>query len=116
HPCLGVSRNIVAKYGKETMPCASRVHDRRNAGTDAKNIRIHAEGAETVHQVEMNVDQSRCDNQTFDVDNCRAVRLEIGSNGLDDAVADMNVLLSLEAACRVKNAAALQDEVCQLFI
>jgi hypothetical protein len=66
--------------------------------------------------MEMNIDQPRRHNKTFDVDSYRAVRLEITSNGLDDAVADMNVLLSLEAACRVKNAAALQDEVCQLFI
>ena len=31
------------------MTGASRVHDRRNAGTHAKNIGVYAEGAETVH-------------------------------------------------------------------
>jgi hypothetical protein len=98
------------------MTRATGVHDRRNARSDAEGVRVGAEGSEPVHQMEMNIDQPRRHNKTFDVDSYRAVRLEITSNGLDDAVADMNVLLSLEAACRVKNAAALQDEVCQLFI
>ena len=45
--------------------------------------------------MQVNVDQSRCDNETFDVNNCRAVRLEIGSNRSNDAVTDMNILLSV---------------------
>jgi hypothetical protein len=31
------------------MARASRIDDRRNAGTDAKNIGVHAEDAETIH-------------------------------------------------------------------
>ena len=49
HPRLGVSRDVIAKHREETMARASRIHDRRNAGTDAKNIGVHAEDAETIH-------------------------------------------------------------------
>jgi hypothetical protein len=86
------------------MARAARVHDRRNPGTDTENIGVHAESAETVHQMEMNIDQPRRDNETFDVNSCRPLRLEIGSIATNKAVADMNVLQSVHAACGSKAA------------
>ena len=77
------------------MARAAGIHDGCNSRADAENIGIHAEGPEPVHQMQMNVDQSRRDNETFDVNNGRAVRLEIGSYRSNDAVTDMNIILSV---------------------
>ena len=48
--------------------------------------------------MEMNVDQSCGYDTIFDVNNCRAFGREIRSNRHNKAVADMNVLLSVQSA------------------
>ena len=57
--------------------------------------------------MEMNIDQPRCDNETFDINSCRPLRLEISSNRRNKAVADMNVLQSVQSAGGVDHAPAL---------
>ena len=56
HARLGVIRYVVAKDLEEGMPGAARVDDGRHARTDAEYVGIDAEGAETFHQMQMNVD------------------------------------------------------------
>ena len=56
--------------------------------------------------MEMNVDESRRDDETLGVNNHGALCLEIGSNGRNDAIADMNVPLPVEFAPRIQKTAA----------
>jgi hypothetical protein len=90
---------------------AAGIHNRRNSRPDAEDIRVGSEGAEAVHQMKMDVDQTWCNNKTFDVNEGRAFGLEIGSNCRDDAVADMNIVLPVEATPRIEQSAAFQDEI-----
>ena len=90
------------------MPGAAGVDDGRHAGAHAEDIRIDAEGAQSLHQMQMDVDQARCHDATFDVDHGRACRLEIGGDGVDLAVAHANVEHAVLAAGGIDQAAAFQ--------
>jgi hypothetical protein len=90
---------------------AAGINDGCNSRADTENIRIGAEGPKPVHQVKMNIDQSRCNDKTIQVNNRSAIRFEIGANGGNDAITDMNVVLSVETACRVEEAASFEDKI-----
>ena len=55
HARFGIVRDVVAKHIQESMPRTARVHDRRYAGADAENIRVHAKSPKPFHQMKMNV-------------------------------------------------------------
>ena len=50
------------------MTRAAGVDDGCHTGADAENIGIDAEGAESFHEMQMDVDQSRRDDMIFDID------------------------------------------------
>ena len=111
HARLGVVGDVIAKYVEQSVTRAAGVDDGRHAGADAENIRIDAEGAETFHQMQVNVDQTGCDDAIFDVDHGRAVRFEIRSDGVDLAVAHANVENAILAAGGIDQAAAFQKKI-----
>ena len=98
------------------MTRAAGVDDGCHTGADAENIRVDAEGAETFHEMQMDVDQSRRDDMIFDIDHGRAVRFEIRSDGVDPAVADANVEKAILPAGRIDQTTAFEKKIGKLFV
>jgi poly-gamma-glutamate capsule biosynthesis protein CapA/YwtB (metallophosphatase superfamily) len=90
---------------------AAGIDDGGYTGADAENIRIHAEGAETFHEMEMNIDQSRRNNMIFDLDDLGAVGWKPGVDGVNDALAHAHVEEAIAATRRVDQSAAFQEKV-----
>ena len=90
------------------MSCATGVDDGRDARADAENIRIDAEGAEAFHQMQVNIDQTRCDDAIFDVDNGSTVGIEIRTDHFDLAVAHTNVQQAVPTSGWIDQTAALE--------
>ena len=83
YPSFGIVGDVIAKDVEQGVTCAAGIDDGRHAGAHAENIGINAEGAESFHQMQMDVDQSWRDDATFDVDMVVARRIEIGGDGVD---------------------------------
>src|SRR5688500_3705011 len=108
YPRFGIVRDVVSKNIEKSMARAAGVDNGGYARADAEYIRIDAEGAETFHQVQVNIDQTRRDDAIFDVDNGRAVMIEVRSNRCDSAIADMDVENSILAVGGIYQATAFQ--------
>src|SRR4051812_41887571 len=98
------------------MTCAAGVNDGCHTGADAENIGIDAEGAETFHEMQMDVDEAWCNDVVFDIDHGRAVRFEIRSDGVDPAVAHADVEKAILPAGRIDETAAFEQEIGKLFV
>src|ERR1041385_4276125 len=93
------------------MPRAARVDDRRNARADAEDIRVGAEGAETVHQMQVDVDQTGTNENIVRVDYLRLGGSQIRPDRRDDAVADQDVQSAVALRARIEHAAVFDEQV-----
>src|SRR5882724_4364648 len=98
------------------MARASGIDYGCHSGADSEDIRVDAEGAEAFHQMQMHVDQSRRDNLIFNIDNRRAVRIEIFTDRLDLAVAHADVENTILAASGIDQPTTFEQKIWGLSI
>src|SRR5829696_6174556 len=104
HTRICVVGDVIAEDIEQRMSSATGVDNSRDAGTNTENIGVDAEGAESFHQVEMNVDQTGRHDAILRVDNRDPVSSEIRADGFDLAVANTNIECAIFAARRVDEA------------
>src|SRR6266542_1634648 len=66
--------------------------------------------------MEVNIDQSRCDDVVFDVEDGRAVWFEIRTDGIDFAVAHADVERTILVARRIDQSAVFEQKIWRLSI
>src|SRR5437773_12226712 len=98
------------------MTCAAGVDDGCDTGADAENIRVDAEGAESFHEMQMNVNQSRRDDMIFDIDHGSVVDFKIRTDRVNLTVAHANVEKAILPAGRIDETAAFEQEIGKLFV
>lgn len=97
------------------MTGATRIDHGRDTGADSEDVRIDPEGAEAFHEMQVNVDQARCYDQSAGIDDGSAVGVQIRSDRSYDSVVNVDVERAVPAACRVDEAATFENVVVKLL-
>jgi hypothetical protein len=82
---------IASKYVEKTMACAPRVHNSGHSRTHSKDVRICAEGAQSIHEMQMNIEQSRDNKAAPNIGNLLAVGRQLRADFCYNPVSDPDI-------------------------
>ena len=116
HARPGVIRHVVAKDIEQRMASAAGVDNRGDARAHAENVRVNTKRAKAFHKVQMNVDQSGCNDVVFDVDHKGAFGGEINAYGFDGAAAHANIEHTVPAGSGIDDATGFKNKMTQLRV